>query len=290
MKYLLLLTAALLAACPSAAVDDDDDTTAAPEPKFGAAFIGGDRPVPVTAPPGYDGLTPAPLVILLHGRGANPDLVEFIFGWRDVADELGAFLVVPESTTDAGGSPAWNWPLDPTEADDVGYVQLLVDTMLEQWAIDPDRVYLAGHSNGGFMAYRMACDAPERFAAILPYAGLSPVEDEDDCQPSASVSVLITHGTEDGSNPYAPTDGRLGVEDLAPLWAERAGCAPGYTEEDPRDITDAVDGDEARVWAWGECDERRSVELWALQGGGHNSPFSDGGSEQTLGWLLERRR
>ncbi|MCO4769595.1 MAG: hypothetical protein KDA24_06145 [Deltaproteobacteria bacterium] len=290
----LIFSLCLVLGCSPVGGVDDDDTSEEPDPlpKFGSDFVGGDRPTLVHQPEGYDGLTAMPLVILLHGRGANPDVVDILFRWSAQVDALGFFLLLPESTLDSNGSPAWNSRPDSGEvADDLGYITGLIDSMEEQWAIDPDRIYVAGHSNGGFMTYRLACEIPERLAGVLNFAGLSPFTDESGCAPSEALSVLHVHGTEDSDVVYAPSDGRLGAEAVSALWAERAGCDQAQVEGPRLDLIAGIDGDETRVWDWADqCAGGHQVSLWTLEGGGHIPLFNSSFAEESLGWLLARSR
>ena len=66
--------------------------------------------------------------------------------------------------------------------DDVGYLSGLIAEAEQTYNIDPKRVYLIGHSNGGFMSFRMACEASELITAIVSLAG-STFENPADCQP-----------------------------------------------------------------------------------------------------------
>jgi len=292
VRTLLLLALTLVVGCPAAGPSDDDDSaTAEVTPKFGSEFAGGDRPVFVQVPDGYDGLTLHPLVILLHGYGASGDLQDIYFRYGDRVSLDGFFLLAPDGTRDSSGTPFWNArPTSPEPIDDVAYLTGLVDEMLDEWAIDPARVYFAGHSNGGYMSYRLACEIPDRMAAILNFAGLSPYEDDAACSPSEPVSVLHVHGTEDADVPYAPTDGRMGAEDLAALWADRASCGAGPTEGGRLDLIDGIAGDETRTEDWSECAPGTAVSFWALEEGGHLPFFNGVWAESTLAWLLAQRK
>ena len=295
MNRLCLLLSAALVGCPSTGVGTDDDDSSVPDlvPKFGSTVIGGDRPANVVVPATYDGLEEAPLLILLHGYGASAQLQDFYFRYSARADEDGFLLVLPDGTDDFSGTPFWNARPDSGEPiDDVAYLTGLIDEMEETWRVDPNRIYFAGHSNGGYMSYRMACEIPGRLAGILNFAGLSPYMDEQWCSPTEPVSVLHVHGTQDDQVPYAPTSGRLGAEEVTSLWAERAGCDIGASEDGGAlDLIDGIEGSETVIKNYEVgCAERRSVSLWTLEEGGHLPLFNDGWAEQTIGWLLEHRR
>jgi polyhydroxybutyrate depolymerase len=136
----------------------------------GQAVIGGERPVTVVVPSSYDG-SPTPLVVLLHGYGASAVLQDIYFGLSALAESRGFVLALPDGTLDTSGRRFWNagdacCDFGEAEVDDVGYLTSVLDELEASYAIDPKRVFFVGHSNGGFMSYRMACDlagrVPER--------------------------------------------------------------------------------------------------------------------------------
>ena len=128
--------------------------------------------VPVGVP------VPAPLVFVLHGGGGSAETVweqEHGRSWRALADEHGFVLVLPEGRSDPESPDAHHWNdcrADVGSAavrsaeDDVGFLVGLIDAVSDIASIDPARVYATGASNGGMMAYRLAIEAGDRFAAI----------------------------------------------------------------------------------------------------------------------------
>ena len=96
----------------------------------------------------------------------------------------------------------WMW-------DDVSFLVQLVQQLSEEHAIDPDRVYATGHSNGMIMSYRLVCEAADVFVAAVGQAGTLGV---DVCAPSQPVSLLHIHGEADTN---LPIDGGPGDRDLA---------------------------------------------------------------------------
>src|SRR5512135_1253101 len=117
--------------------------------------FGGNRPVTLQIPPSYDGSTPAPLLILLHGYGVNGAVEENYLGLSALVATNGVFLAAPNGLIDQTGSPFWN----ATDAccnfygstvDDVAYLRGLIRDISHDYKIDPKRVYLWGHSNGAF--------------------------------------------------------------------------------------------------------------------------------------------
>ena len=285
---------------PCACVGPEPDPEPTPgEPVVWPLTIGLDaeRPAEVRGPEGWDGAQALPVVFVLHGFGADAELQEtFVFRFTRQIESQQFLLVLPNGTTNSNGQRFWN----ATDAccdgfgsgvDDVGYLMGLLDELEAGYNIDSERVYFTGHSNGGFMSFRMACERPERIAAIMPLAG-STWLDPADCTSGAPVSVLDIHGTEDDSVPYLDSAYYPGAEARAARWAERAGCDLGAANEaPPMDLIDGVDGPETLVLEYREgCDDGKVVDLWTLDGVGHVPIFHDGFSEAVIPWLLARTR
>jgi polyhydroxybutyrate depolymerase len=275
---------------PDAALGDDAGTP----PGDGGlpTRIGGDRPARVILPDDYDG-TPRPLLFVLHGRGANGRVQDAYFGASAYARTRGVITVVPEGQQLRDGTPVWN----ATDAccggrlDDSAYLAGLIDEASVTYAVDPARVYFMGHSNGGFMSYRMACDHAGRVAAIASLAGAT-WNDERNCPASEPVSVLQIHGTSDDLVPYATTPYLPGARDSVERWASRAGCDLGAPDAgDPLDLDSSVAGAESTVLRWrAGCAPGFSGELWSIVGGGHIPPPAPGFGARIIDWLLTQRK
>src|SRR3546814_3263586 len=55
--------------------------------------------------------------------------------------------------------------------DDVGFVRAVIADVKHRYKIDATRIYGTGFSNGAMLLHRIACDAPDTFAAIAPVSG-----------------------------------------------------------------------------------------------------------------------
>jgi polyhydroxybutyrate depolymerase len=242
------------------------------------------RPVDVIVP---DGLSdePAPLVVVLHGYSGTADVQQQYFRFQEEAAARGAILAYPDGTTNQRDLQFWN----ATEAccnffgadvDDVAYLSAVVDHVRSLHAVDPQRIYLTGHSNGGFMSYRMACERADLFAAVVSLAGATYV-DPDDCAPSEPVSIAQVHGTLDEVIAYDGGD-IIGNEYpsaavTAATWAAYNGCdtaiEPGGEAIDlDQDLADA----ETTVARFGGCPTSGAVELWTIADGRHIPQLTDG--------------
>ena len=151
---------------------------------------------------------PVPLVFILHGLGETGAL------WYGVASYIasqGIVTVRPESGTflnhsGTGYVKLWNAILDSTRYDDVQFISDIIDYMLMNYDfIDYSKIYVLGYSNGGYMAYRLACDLSYRITAFSSVAGNMFLDDEFDCiDQSRDIPIFHVHGTEDPINSYYP--------------------------------------------------------------------------------------
>ena len=151
---------------------------------------------------------PVPLVFILHGLGETGAL------WYGVASYIasqGIVTVRPESGTFLNNSGTgyvklWNAILDSTRYDDVQFISDIIDYMLINYDfIDYSKIYVLGYSNGGYMAYRLACDLSYRITAFSSVVGNMFLDDEFDCiDQSRDIPIFHVHGTEDPINSYYP--------------------------------------------------------------------------------------
>lgn len=114
--------------------------------------FGGDRPVYLEVPTTYDHGEATPLLVVLHGFGAN-GLLQLRYSELDkLVEEEGVLLAAPEGTVDPDNKQFWNatdWCCDNYDSgvNDVAYIKGLLDEITSVWNVDPKRVYLFGHSS-----------------------------------------------------------------------------------------------------------------------------------------------
>lgn len=151
-------------------------------------------------PESYDGTKAVPLVFSLHGAAGTKESQYALSRFHSVADTANFILVTPEAT--ANPVTAWNSSSSPNRADDVGFLNALIDTLSNKYNIDKDRIYIAGSSNGGFMSYELACKLGHKVAAITSVKGAMLAAQMSNCNPSRPVPILEIHGTDDRNVPY----------------------------------------------------------------------------------------
>jgi len=257
---------------------------------WGVMEIGG-RPVDLGVPPTADPAEPAPLLVLLHGFGSDPARVDAQLGLREEAAARGVLYAVPEGTLGADGRRFWNASdaccgRDRSGVDDSAYLALVIRTLAATYAVDPARVAVVGYSNGGFMAYRTACDHADLVSVVVSLAGAMPADD-DACRPSRPVTVVQAHGTDDAV--IAAGGGRReghaypSAPESAEAWARFDGCAAGpAVAPSSRDLWTTSPGAETTVTAWSGCAPGARVELWSIAGAGHAPEPSGGFADAVL--------
>jgi polyhydroxybutyrate depolymerase len=159
-------------------------------------------------------------------------------------------------------------------ADDVAFLNALVDNLIAKGIADPKRVYISGLSNGGFMAMRMACEAPERFAAFAQVIASAPLNARDTCRPARPLPMLMINGTDDTLVKFAATaaaaQGSFGANELAAFWATRNGCTTSADSALP-DL-DPQDKSSVTLRRYVGCKSGGEVEFLTVKGGGHQPP------------------
>jgi polyhydroxybutyrate depolymerase len=280
----LLLVAALASCAPDVAPSPPDDAGQDGPPAHvygpiegGAFFVGDDqREANVIVPGDYDPTEPLPFVLLLHGYGITGAQMDQLTGFRAFANQERVIYASPDGTVDSQGENFWHanatcCDFDGTNVDDAAFLRGIVLEAAETANIDPARVFVLGHSNGGFMAHRLACDSADLFTAIVSIAGATTT---DGCEPSEGVAVLQVHGTADATIAYAggsfaPGFSYPGAEQTAQLWAARNACAETPTAGGALDLESGLAGAETTVARYEDCESGGAAELWTSEGGGH---------------------
>lgn len=124
----------------------------------------------------------APLVVVIHGGYGTPQGIESASGWSGFADQKKAIVVYPRGSKPEGSG--WGWDAG-AGAYDITHIKKVVADVSAKYCVDPKRIHLSGHSNGGQMASRVACTHADIFASGAVYA---PAPPPAGCVPSRPVS------------------------------------------------------------------------------------------------------
>jgi polyhydroxybutyrate depolymerase len=284
---ILILLALISAGCARATLHPAAPTPSAPrilksgDSDQSLGFAGRTRTYTVHLPRGSGAELALPLVIVLHGGGGNAANVARMTGFSALADKEQFIVVYPDGTGKLDDKLlTWNsgnccgYALDQ-KIDDVGFLRALIEQLQRDYPIDARRIYATGMSNGGMMSYRIGCELSEQLAAIAPVAGALNVT----CKPSAPISVIAFHGTNDqhvlydGGAPKMKADPHpradKSVAYAMNFWTQHNRCAPTPTRVERGNIVHDT---------YTNCANGTGVELYAITGGEHAWPNGQRGS------------
>lgn len=236
----------------------------------------------VHLPPSFTTERARPLVMNLHGGSGTMINAQGFTQMNPVADRNDFVVVWPQGYGSAPPGYSWadgrNTSADQMGVDDVGFIRTLIDTLTVAYNIDPDRVYVCGFSNGGFMVQRLACELTGRFAAMASLGCSMDTVLRRTCSPTTAIPMAFFNGTADPQMPYeggamqnplvTPV---LPVDSAVRYWVKRNGC----TNERPLvrlpDIV-ASDSSTVEVITFTDCDCNADVLFYRIVNGGHTWP------------------
>lgn len=212
-----------------------------------------------------------PLVVGLHGGLGSGDQFAANSRFEAAAEAANFVAVFPD-----GVSRTWNGggccgAAARQGVDDVGFLAALIESLQATLPLDPSRTFMAGHSNGGIMAFRFACERPELVRAIGPVAGSL---ETGECAGGAPVDLLAIHGDSDQNHPLEGGQGPRSIagvpftsqaESLA-LWVEGFGCG--------REPATSTEGALTRT-TWSGCEGGATATLLVIAGADHPWPGSE---------------
>jgi polyhydroxybutyrate depolymerase len=275
--------------------------------------LGGSRPAKLYTPFGYSESKSYPLVILLHGVRSSAEQTDLWLGLTRVNDRQQFLLLMPNGSKDSTDKRFWNatpqcCDYEKSGVDDVGYLSGLIEEAKSRFAVDPERVYIIGHSNGGYMAYTMACTRPDLLRGVVSIAG-STFETPEECKNPAPLNILQIHGDEDTLVGFEGQGRSPGAFTTVGRWAEINNCQTRTDKANALDLVRvkweiAVDGPnpgidgnfldfvtldfkkETDAFTWSDCTGDARVGLWKVKGSNHvPSFFGTGVIEKALDFV-----
>ncbi|NTW24384.1 MAG: T9SS type A sorting domain-containing protein [Lentimicrobium sp.] len=233
-------------------------------------FDGISRSWIVYLPDGYTQGQSLPLLLALHGYTQDGQSMMQFSNFNSVADTGDFVVVYPD-----GVDNSWNVGFaGGSTADDVGFLSALIDTLYKYYNVDLNRVYSTGFSNGGFMSYRLACEAGNIIAAIAPVSGTMTDGAYNGCMPFRPVPVMHIHGTSDFVVSYNGGFGNKSVDQVIGYWTDFNTCPENPVIENLPDIV--AEGSTVQRYTWSPCREGTEVVLLKVINGGHTWPGSTG--------------
>ncbi|NGN66758.1 hypothetical protein G5C51_22990 [Streptomyces sp. A7024] len=215
---------------------------------------------------------PRPLVIAFHGRGSSAQEMRKMTGLDQAADRRGTLVAYPEGLRHGWGAGSKATRQRPDPGADVAFTEALVKKLVRSRQADPRKVYVAGFSNGGSMALRVAAQRPGLVAGAAAVAGQLPAGSAE-VKPTGPVPVLLIHGADDPARPMAglprPGPAPAGQEPITPSLSTRASAEAFVAAGTGKAVEKAEPGYERTVWGKGQ------VELIVVRGAGHVWPGGD---------------
>lgn len=215
-----------------------------------------------------------PLVIALHGSGADGETIEQQSAFDSVSEANGWLIAYPNATAGPLGLGSdWNagtccGVAARNSVNDVQFVLAIIDSLATRFPINRRRVYIAGFSDGARMAYHLACDAASSIAAVAIVSGSLR---DPQCTPIRPVPLIAFHGTDDHEISYterptivmprSPVDTGSALTPSVQLWAADNGCNGLRQAHTTKDVT---------RYFFASC--KATVEFYSVAGGGHGWP------------------
>lgn len=237
-------------------------------------------------PNSYDGTSAVPLMLNFHGFGGSASDYMQDADMRSLAQSDTFILVYPQGSS-LDGSSHWNaCPSggdNKSDADDFGFVESMINEISSQYNIDLERVYAAGYSNGGMMAYGLANYKSDLIAAVASVSGVML-----DCigPTSHPMPVVHLHGTSDGVLPYNGGNDWNSAQSTLDHWINF-----NNTTTNPTVSSDNNGGMTIEHYVYDQGDSLVSVEHYKYIGGDHiwfNSTFQ-GQNTSELVWNFVSR-
>ena len=153
-------------------------------------------------PSKYDKANKSPLVVALHGLGSNPQQIMRYPGLTDQAEKYGYIVVAPMGYS-TGGWYGARVPFGKRKSEPENLSELsekdvmnVLEIVRKEYTIDPDRIYLIGHSMGGGGTWHLALKYPDLWAGLAPLAPAvwRPATDVEKIQ---HVPVILVQGDAD---------------------------------------------------------------------------------------------
>jgi polyhydroxybutyrate depolymerase len=236
----------------------------------------------VHVPPGFDGKSKVPVVIMLHGAGGSGEGAITETGWDAKSDREGFIAVFPDGSPPHPMLPArfylnprlWNdgsgrGAIGVEHVDDLGFISAMIDFLEARYAADPARIYCTGFSNGASMTFSVGLNLSNRIAAIAPVSGHLWYHDKQLAYP---VPLLFIIGTDDPLNPIGGGSVKLPwekIENVPPIedslkeWERMLGCGPEVQTARSNGVLEVT---------YDRCARGGEVEYYRVSGLGHIWP------------------
>jgi polyhydroxybutyrate depolymerase len=223
-----------------------------------------------------DSVNPAkklPVIINLHGYTGSPFKQHFVMPFKHHVNSEEFILVNPAGIKDDKGNSYWSAENCCGEVehienrrDDVAFINSIIDKIIDNYNVDATKIFIAGHSNGGFMANKLACDPDSRVSGIVNLGGAGYSKPEN-CKAPRPIKVLHIHGNKDDTIKYSGSEWHPGAKHSALQWVQRNNCTSRSQTKKLSNKT--VFFRKIETQTWNQCSRDSKVSLWTIIRGGH---------------------
>ncbi|MBM9590393.1 prolyl oligopeptidase family serine peptidase [Leptospira sp. 201903075] len=225
--------------------------------------------------------SPIPLLVALHGRfGSGSSMIKQTK--LDLLSDTKGFIVVfPDGYKRSWADGRGNTPADENQINDIVFIESIVKRLIAEGSVNPKEVFLVGHSNGGFMAQRLAVEKPNLWKGVLSVAAQISVFTlkRKSALKTNPVSIGIMAGTDDPLVPYSGgyvRDGGeiLSVGDSILRWKEWNSCTDSVIKRTENYKEEKGDLPDLKIdfIRYESCADNTKVGLIQLNGLGHSWP------------------
>ena len=245
-------------------------------------YDGHNREYIIYVPENYSNSNSVPILLALHGgSGYAVDFMNYEADFRSIADTSGFILIYPQALEDPEtGYTSWLHK-EPTEHDDIFFIEAIIDDVSLNYNIDQQRIYACGYSLGGMFSYDLACRLNSRIAAISSVAGAAFVGAFYNCNLVHPTAVQSIVGTNDDIHPYNDINGLYyPVSEINNYWSTFNNTDINPVIESLPDLN-SFDGSTVERYLWMNGDGCVSVEELKIINGGHDwpSPLASWGNQ-----------
>ncbi|RZL44805.1 MAG: phospholipase [Pedobacter sp.] len=228
-------------------------------------------------PPNYYEGESFSMVIAMHGGGGDALQFEASTRLTEKANASKFIVVYPEGVKSNGVLEARTWNAGAccdfaveNKIDDVKFISLLIDKLVSTYKINAKKVYATGHSNGGMLSYRLACEIGNKIAAIAPN-GCSMVTAS--CNPARPMPILHMHSALDTKVPaaggFGSGVGTAGINftpivDILNFWSGKNTCSTTSQV--------LVNNSNYKFTKWSNCIGNNTIQYYLTTDGGHAWP------------------
>ncbi len=184
-------------------------------------------------PANYDpqSTTPIPLVINMHGFGDCAadyfDAIGNFYNFNELADQENFIVVYPQGAWRPEKEDRYWEPGDPgvdhIYDNDVYFLEQLVSEVGTNFNLNMDKIFACGYSNGGMMAYSLACNSYDLFSGIGIMSGTML---EEDCDVMNPIPIIKFHGIADFVLPYNGDQWYQSAADVIDFWLDQNNISP----------------------------------------------------------------